>query len=682
MLGKGTAIICPVHNIELEYVGWTTISLGKENRDVVKAQRVHVAICQRCRKYYTHTNVLPQGYAMRYKKSSVINIGEVYQDYLKIKKVNEDTYLFEDRKEMNYLKELEKINKEAEPILRKIINLSAIDAKKISIINKCNQDCKCCEKDNSTMKRTTLIEINISEKRRLFLSGYHCSMCGQYYLLFVNLQSLMMKCAKADLIVDLKVHDIEKQKSVNSQETDLHNTIQKEDKAGFEEKKELVPSFTSEQKFDLELEIKSLLLDKASLNEQINTLKREKESILRDIGNLKRQEASLSLENNSLYQELSEKKKTISTLDQQYNELKNKIDNLEQYKSEIKELEGTIFELKEEKVSLNSQISQLNSTVDTYISNLDKRVLECKIDSILFEQYNRMFENGRQQTEIVSPENSLYIEPGFCVSKENRIQCLEMEDYFDVADDNLLAVCAKMPKGLLCGCFNAAELVGLHPLICGYQSREVAIALVAAKYAEQPSIISIPAGYANIGSLIDNIEKLPTRSVIIEDAFGKMNENILFPLLRKQCKKVIIFTAESISDFNRTSSYMLNYIYLINLYKYRVPEEQEIAFASAENLFKKQIFDTKTEINNLVKKFLNHTELTQTYIYLRGQFMNALLENGLVRDKVEAVKFMIISELRWILNEKQAEKFADSLEEVFENKAENLRHSLVIKDNE
>lgn len=211
-------------------------------------------------------------------------------------------------------------------------------------------------------------------------------------------------------------------------------------------------------------------------------------------------------------------------------------------------------ELKQIKESISAtevQLAILKNDIDNYS-------IECRNVSPCVSQGSTSEQNGGLR---------LFTEPGTTVIQKE--VCEKYSQYVMAVETNLDIIGYKMSSNrsetALEDFFNAAVDIGLVPLLFGFGARKAAMALIAARYGEIPTIISVPAGYNNVVALSREIDKAETAVVIIEDLFGRMNEEMILPVLRSDIDKQLVFCAESSECLKYTAPYFMNYIQLIKV---------------------------------------------------------------------------------------------------------------------
>ncbi|NLV34183.1 MAG: hypothetical protein GXY21_06570, partial [Clostridiaceae bacterium] len=299
-------------------------------------------------------------------------------------------------------------------------------------------------------------------------------------------------------------------------------------------KKEICAKYDNELKQKEDEARAKMELLREQYNEKIKLLDNELKDLWEEA--VSKQQAIVMLTNNEqkIRNELNEKQKLIDQKNREIEELKEKIAvmqvdiddmtaKLQERKNEaysriqktwqqenqkkvteVKELDEKtvqlckeIIELEEKKKQLEKTVANWEEHIESYFLNIDQKIIEYRIDSILYKKgyNNSVFSQVTATSEYSVNMNNLYVQKGYKV--EEKVECRDYEDYIEIVEVNLLNVGDKMPAGIMNDCFNYAISAGLCPLICGYRARELAMALIASRYAEKPEIISVPAGYGN-----------------------------------------------------------------------------------------------------------------------------------------------------------------------------------------
>lgn len=427
---------------------------------------------------------------------------------------------------------------------------------------------------------------------------------------------------------------------------------------------------------ELELEVKSLNADINSKEKTIVLLKKENENVH---GELRQQKSIATSKEDEIKDLRRELEKTQVSLDDITIKLQAKtrdiyaqVQNAWQEENEAKvkeniELERIVAEQKEslkeletKKEQLKSKVGEWEGYIEDYFAKMDQKVIEHKIESLL---YQRGYESSIEiaaASESTPKSGALYIQKGYKVKELE--ESTDYEDYIDVVETNLSNAGDKMPAGTMYDSFNAAIGAGLCPLLCGFGARQLALALTAARYGEKSEIIIIPVGFNSINELASAISDAQTDSVIVEDAFGTMNENILLPILRNANGKIVVFTAESKEDLRYLQKHFYNYIQLIVSTKRVNVKKHSLVYSDADKLFKERIYTWKEPGHKMSRKILEHIGMSNSYVVTRGNVLCELLEEEKNNSEDDALYKLVEIELKWIIDEEQYEKLVDLIQ--------------------
>lgn len=404
-----------------------------------------------------------------------------------------------------------------------------------------------------------------------------------------------------------------------------------------------------------------------SSNEKTKIELKESQKIVTEIDkeiiNLKEQTKELKLTIEGLSEKLREKEEVVFIKIQLKweNENKDKVKENKELDLQITKGREEIIEIENKKKNLESIVLDWNEYIDTYLSKIDYTIIERRIDSILYKNYDsKVVSQVAATKENTNDTGSLYIMKGNDI--KNSANCRDYDQYVDIVENNLLNIGIKNPKGMINDCFNAAINSGLCPLICGYGARELAMALIASKYSEKPEIISMPAGYGNIKELVNAIELSETSTVIVEDVFGRMNEGVILPILRDTFGKTIIFTAESIDDLMHLQMHYFNYLQLIVFDKRINIKTNNFIYADAKEIFSSNIYTGKEKGYKIARQVFDCIGMDYTYILTRGNVMCELLVACMDNTEEDALIKLFTTELKWILGEEKKNKLIEYFE--------------------
>ncbi|ABX40973.1 hypothetical protein [Lachnoclostridium phytofermentans] len=419
-----------------------------------------------------------------------------------------------------------------------------------------------------------------------------------------------------------------------------------------------------------------------SLNKQ-NDLDQTKISLLEDNIQIKENEKGLLnkkiLDKQEKLEQLEQvlKKKTedfyndINKLWKQENEQlvrdgKNLENEISIYRTQIEQLDSEI-KTREEK------IIEWDKYVNTYVEHLEQKLLEKKLESILFHQ--SMINDKDKLSEKYIPDvyDEVFVIEG-SIDKELE-PCKDYYDYVQIVETNLSNAGEKMGIGLVSDIFNAAINTGLSPLICGFNARRIALALTAARYGEKSEIIAIPVGFNKTKALLEQIEQAQTHSVIIEDAFGTLNEKMLLPILRCSIDKVLIFTAENNVCLQYVPRYFYNYMQLIS-----IDRQENInininvdIYAKANHLFKSIQYTGIENGHKLARYIFGDISLDNAYVMRRGNLFTELEQAYMENSEEDVLKKYFIAEAKWLLSEEEKER----INNIIDNNTERFSNKLV-----
>lgn len=396
---------------------------------------------------------------------------------------------------------------------------------------------------------------------------------------------------------------------------------------------------------------------------------------------------NICLENSKMDKKIKDSYEKCDRMQNNIEELENKINKKkEEYKEQFKkEWENKNVELMKVNKELEELISNRNREVEELTRK--KNELELSLDSV--QNLTDLYMASREEsiankfaaatieesvtTKVERQPNKFKYEYSDITDlytiegnqKEDRLVLKTLDDFEDILEDNLINIGCKMKVNELEGTFNASINVGLLPLLCGFGARKVAFALIAARYSEKPTVISIPNGFSCIQQLEDLIKSAPTASVVIEDLFGKMTENVILPIIRNNSEKKLIFCCEDIENLRYLESYYYNYFEIISLKGLNNKNTWELTYGNANDLLPCIEYDNKSLGYKLIKYLLNEVDaegITDTYIITRANVITYMI-NKMYYDMREALKIWSMQELSFILSKEQY----DGIIEIIDN---------------
>ncbi|GEM_PF-4334525 len=490
-------------------------------------------------------------------------------------------------------------------------------------------------------------------------------------------------------ILQLKLNGLEID---NNKELDLVNQWRyhsgvKKLKEEFQIEKELL---IKENKIDTSKKLKNLkvhfetLLTEKECNEKLLSEcieKREEEIVnlkgeLTDKNNELLNAKSENLENtehvNSMMEECSKHLETIESLQTLLNkqnkeyfvelqkewEVKNStlIEENLNIEEQIVNKQSVVDELSQKENELLISLESMKKRMDSYAINIEQQITN-KLVAATVEKINES--NKPKRSIAYGGLSDLYIIEGSTVPHNTLLS--DNDEFLDMVDDNLENVGCKSKSNDFIDNISATINTNLVPLLCGFGARKVAMAYIAARYAEHPTVISIPNGFTNTGQLESAINESKTECVIIEDAFGKMSENILLPILRNNLKKQLFFCCEDINDLKYVDKYYYNYIQLTKITKMNNFNSEELNYGDAREVFNTVKYDNKSIGQQLVRYIIAEIDLLDTYKITRGNMMSYLIEN-LNHHKKNVVRMWMDQELNSLLSDEERDKVLETIE--------------------
>lgn len=421
--------------------------------------------------------------------------------------------------------------------------------------------------------------------------------------------------------------------------------IKKKLEQNIEDKQKLI--ITLEQEVDSQKEeVKKQCIDNSKKTKKIEELNEKSDSLKKD--------------NKELQKNLGEQKKVYE--EQIKKEWEN--NNFELIRI-IKELEDSLIdmrsefeELTEKKKELEVSLDCTQKLIDSYLSNMEEQFTNKSLAATIEEV--SVPNIGRQSNPYeLSDMSHLYIVDGNRdVDAET---CKTFDDFQNIVESNLDNIGCKMKPSILGDSFNASINVGLVPLLCGFGTRKAAFSLVAARYAEKPTVICIPNGFSSIQKLEDAIKYAPTISVVIEDLFGKMTENIILPIIRNNTEKQLIFCCEDANNLKYMDKYYYNYFQLISVNCMSNKNTWKLIYGDGDGVLPHIDFDNKSVGHKLVRYLLSEVGVADTYIITRGNMLTYMIEE-MEHSQEKALQIWIKHELSQVLSKEQKEKVIEIIE--------------------
>ncbi|GAU78661.1 hypothetical protein [Fusibacter sp. 3D3] len=421
-------------------------------------------------------------------------------------------------------------------------------------------------------------------------------------------------------------------------ENQLREFIKNKENGNFELEKEITV---------YKSEISDLKMDKLQNIEFIKSLQKESLNLSKTIEGLKK---NISEQNDKYRIELRKEWESSNLLLLKENE---------ELESKVLELKKELEELTQKKKELLISLESVQDLMDSCTVDFKNQMVNQLVTKTVEEVNQTNIPIQSFQSSSFSEQSELYIIDGSKVAEHCMLD--DNEKFLDIIESNLENAGCKMRATELIDNINATINSNLIPLLCGFGTRKLAFAFIAARYAENPTVISIPNGFTSIRQLEVAINSAPTNCIIIEDAFGKMSENIVLPILRNNLKKQLIFCCEDLHNLKYLDNYYYNYFQLIQVSRMGNYKLIDLKYAKAEDLFKRIEYDNKAIGHQLVRYLVDEIDLSDTYKITRGNMLTYKIQE-LSYDKEKAVHKWIKKELHYLLTNEQEEKIFEKIE--------------------
>lgn len=403
--------------------------------------------------------------------------------------------------------------------------------------------------------------------------------------------------------------------------------------------------------------ITSLLQENTSNSNDIEMLKKDISKKEEEIHEVKEENIAYQQDINELHLQLnSEKYKCHEQWKKEFiSEEQELISQKEELQTRIEELNENIETLFGQKEDLETYLENTQRMIDSYMETFHDEISASENNIKDMETENTV---NRKTTNYVAGI-SLYVKRG--TKDVETEECSSFSDYQMIMETNLEQIGCKMVEGELEDYFNAAINANLIPLLCGFGSRKAAVALIAARYGENPTIISIPCGFSDIEVLSYEINSANTDTVIIEDLFGKMNEGIILPILRSSINKQLIFCCEDVQNIKYVDQYYFYYVQLITVKKTNIKKAEQLVYSDARGLFKMQHIHNKTEGHKLVRNLFDIDSISDVFRMTRGEMLTYIMDT-FHHSREEALLKWFKSEIKWIITKEQRENIIEIIE--------------------
>lgn len=453
-------------------------------------------------------------------------------------------------------------------------------------------------------------EKNISKLYFKVLDIYNTDIPIDLFFIFLKLHDIIfnaetIQSIKSEIISQIRILKIQ-------QKQEIQNALNEQEKrllADFEQQKQnweqlfkekdssykKIQERLSDTEQNLQKYVDITQKEKKNLEEKWLSAYEKKLEARKHEDNIKREEAlskakeeqrelisMIEVENRKRMLELEEQYKKQQKLykemiDNEKSELKAQIEKLFEKKNE---LDIKIENLEEKKLSLGIHIQRLLDTEEKYFACFEERIIDKKIDDIIFQKLGYRSSNDyedRQKTSSKIDTSGMVIVPTkiFSEDKKYEIGVDSIEDFFEDYKDNLSLNFKNETNiaGLvLAAILNRKGIIAVDK-ICEYLSESLSALLDTGS----PLIINIESENVSLEKIVKIINTSESHVVCIKGVLDNYNE-ILFTRICELCKeKNLFFSVLDLEKLDMMSKAIMNYGIIIDA-------EDELHFSENEDL--------------------------------------------------------------------------------------------------
>lgn len=415
-------------------------------------------------------------------------------------------------------------------------------------------------------------------------------------------------------------------------------------------------NLAKERKFNLELE---------KLNRKIDDLEQKLEKSIIKLEEAKRISDRKEEEINRLSYLLEDKYDRFdeyakSRWETENNELQSKnksldmeIKNLEVYKQCIEE---EIFMLKKDKENIEITINSLEHRSKEFISNID----------YIINRIRKTHTNKEDTYEIKDNLSSRINHIKSILIEENPEVKEDIFDFIDDLSDNFecMGIGNNYTYNLAKYTYaSIANKMGLF--VVGYNNRLFADAISYTICNSSADIVVIPPGFTDSKELINIVNNITSKVVLIENAIDNIAESVYMPLIKENKNKILIFSMESSENINIISKSVFNYLMVVDLDSILESEQNEELYACIvhEDIFKTDKDNTGRK-TKLLKGFRDILDLSNISIIKMMEVINIINSLDSEDKSTEGIYSLLLFSIGMILkNQNNDEKIIRFIKE-------------------
>lgn len=258
-------------------------------------------------------------------------------------------------------------------------------------------------------------------------------------------------------------------------------------------------------------------------------------------------------------------------------ELKSQVEELTDNKVTLSQ---QVNALEERKKDLGNQIDELKSIEEKYFDNFEKRIVEKRIDTLIFQKLG--FESNNNgvhaaiQTISENDSDIVTIHPKtFSVNASYGEAVNSIEDFFDDFRENISVNFeneTEITGTVLAGLVNDMAVISVDK-VCNNLSE----ALAALLDLSTPLIINIDSEKDSFKKIIDTINGCGSQVICVKGILDNYNENLFIRICEICREKHLFFSISNLEKLGMMSKAIMNYAIVVDV-------EHELQFATDDDI--------------------------------------------------------------------------------------------------
>ena len=236
--------------------------------------------------------------------------------------------------------------------------------------------------------------------------------------------------------------------------------------------------------------------------------------------------------------------------------------------------------LEERKKDLGNQIDELESIEEKYFDNFEKRIVEKRIDTLIFQKLGFESNNNEVHAAIQTiSENDMDIvtirPKTFSVNASYGEAVNSIEDFFDDFRENISVNFeneTEITGTVLAGLVNDMAVISVDK-VCNNLSE----ALAALLDLSTPLIINIDSEKDSFKKIIDTINGCGSQVICVKGILDNYNENLFIRICEICREKHLFFSISNLEKLGMMSKAIMNYAIVVDA-------EHELQFATDDDI--------------------------------------------------------------------------------------------------